>query len=93
MENIDKITELTEQINSLSKQLEEANNKIEAQNIKLGEKDKLLEDNATNIKELKLKNYDLLLQVGTPVKEEVIMEKEEPSMSVRDVTNILMGDK
>ena len=93
MENIDKITELTEQINSLSKQLEEANNKIEAQNIKLGEKDKLLEDNATNIKELKLKNYDLLLQVGTTVKDEVIMEKEEPSMSVRDVANILMGDK
>ena len=89
-ENIDKLNEMQAKINTLNEKLANANSEIEAHKIMLCDKDKELENNANIIRELKLKNYDLLLKVGT----EVVEPKEstvEDVPRLQDITNKLIG--
>lgn len=78
-------------LNNENKQLTENYNTIKSQ---LDEKEKTIENLNSSVSDLKQKNYDLFVQIGTQTKDtQKNEEPKEPTMSVADITYKLLGGR
>nr|DAN06797.1 MAG TPA: Phi29 scaffolding protein [Caudoviricetes sp.] len=82
-----EVTKLTNE----NKKLNEDYNIIKTQ---LDEKEKTIENLNSSVSDLKQKNYDLFVQIGTQTKDSQKNEEpKEPAMSVADITYKLLGGR
>ena len=88
------IEELREYALNLQNQVSDFNSQTEGFNNKITEKDKQIEILNADIQSLKAKNFDLFMkvsnQVDVPHETEI---QQEPTKSLDDITNLMIGDE
>lgn len=84
------IEELRDEIIKKTKELEKAQevNKIFEESLKA--KDSEINSYLNDIKELKLKNYDLFIQIPKVTEQKKLNDEEEETISLNDITNNLI---
>ena len=88
------IEELREYALELQNKVSDFNSQTEGFNNKITEKDKQIETLTNDIQSLKAKNFDLFMkvsnQVDVPHETEI---QQEPTKSLDDITNLMIGDE
>ena len=88
------IEELREYALDLQNQVSDFNSQTEGFNNKITEKDKQIETLTNDIQSLKAKNFDLFMKVSNQVDVPHETEKpQEPTKSLDDITNLMIGDE
>ena len=88
------IEELREYALDLQNKVSDFNSQTEGFNNKISEKDKQIETLNADIQSLKAKNFDLFMKVSNQV--DVPHEtqiQQEPTKSLDDITNLMLGDE
>ena len=88
------IEELREYTLELQNKVSDFNSQTEGFNNKITEKDKQIETLNADIQSLKAKNFDLFMKVSNQV--DVPHEtqiQQEPTKSLDDITNLMIGDE
>lgn len=85
--------ELRAEVTRLENENKDLQGKIGAFQTSIEEKDKLIKEHENSIKDLKLKNYDLFIQIPKAKAPEPSQEsQEESTMSLHDVINNMKGE-
>ena len=88
------IEELREYALDLQNKVSDFNSQTEGFNNKITEKDKQIETLNADIQSLKAKNFDLFMKVSNQVNvPHETQEQQEPSRSLDDITNLMLGDE
>lgn len=89
------IEELRAEVTKLQNENHQLTENYETVKSQLDERDSTIESLHSNISELKQKNYDLFVQIGTQRKEDSKQEPQpnEREMSVADITYKLLGGR
>lgn len=88
------IEELREYALDLQNKVSDFNSQTEGFNVKITEKDKQIETLTNDIQSLKAKNFDLFMKVSNQVDVPHETQKpQEPTMSLDDITNLMIGDE
>ena len=88
------IEELREYALELQNQVSDFNSQTEGFNNKITEKDKQIETLNNDIQSLKAKNFDLFMKVSNQVDVPHETQKpQEPTKSLDDITNLMIGDE
>ena len=88
------IEELREYTLDLQNKVSDFNSQTEGFNNKITEKDKQIETLNADIQSLKAKNFDLFMKVSNQVDVPHETEKpQEPTKSLDDITNLMIGDE
>lgn len=88
------IEELREYALDLQNKVSDFNSQTEGFNNKITEKDKQIETLNADIQSLKAKNFDLFMKVSNQVDVPHETKKpQEPTKSLDDITNLMIGDE
>ena len=88
------IEELREYALDLQNQVSDFNSQTEGFTNKITEKDKQIETLTNDIQSLKAKNFDLFMKVSNQVEvPHDTKEQQEPSKTLDDITNLMIGDE
>lgn len=88
------IEELREYALDLQNKVSDFNSQTEGFNNKITEKDKQIETLNADIQSLKAKNFDLFMKVSNQVDIPHETQKpQEPTKSLDDITNLMIGDE
>ena len=88
------IEELREYALELQNKVSDFNSQTEGFNNKITEKDKQIETLNNDIQSLKAKNFDLFMKVSNQVDVPHETQKpQEPTKSLDDITNLMIGDE